>query len=398
MWAQLVVQGRVLCGNYTTVQWVDIQVKTQPIEKLRCFSTGRNYVAEVNEYVRSCDVCQRVKTGHHFWSGLLQPLPIPDKVWEHISLDFIDGLPLSLGKDCIMVVVDRLTKVGHFIALSHPYSATTVAQLFLDNIYKLHGMPQTIVSDRDKLFTSHFWKELFSLMGTKLHMSRSYHPQTDGQTERLNRCLEQYLRAMASQRPKMWAKWLALAEWWYNSTYNSAIKRSPYEALYGTPPRQICLPSAHRSAVSTVEDFQVRREAMDHLLKEAIQSAQAKYKQYADKHRSEANLNVGDWVFLKLQPYKQLSVAIRRYLKLSHKFFGPYKVLERVGKVAYKLELPAGSQVHPIFHISLLKKKVGQKYMVSTELPRLGSEGQFLVQPVSVLQRRTVKRNNAAVV
>lgn len=235
-------------------------------------------------------------------------------------------------------------------------------------------------------------------MGTKLHMSTSYHPQTDGQTERLNRCLEQYLRAMVSQRPKMWAKWLALAEWWYNLTYNSAIKMSPYEALYGTQPRQICLPSSHRSAVGTVEDFQIKREAMDHVLKDAIQAAQNKYKQYADKKRREATLNVGDWVFLKLQPYKQLSVAVRRNLKLSRKFFGPYKVLEKIGNVAYKLALPEGSHIHPVFHISLLKKKVGNKYTVTTELPRLGNEGQFVVHPVKILQRRTVKRNNAAVV
>lgn len=126
--------------------------------KIAMFFYWSKLRAEVKEYVRSCDVCQRVKTGHQFPGGLLQPLPILDKVWEHISLDFIDRLPFSLGKDCIMVVVDRLTKVGHFTALSYPYSATAVPQLFLDNIYKLHGMPQTIFSDRDKLFTSHFWK------------------------------------------------------------------------------------------------------------------------------------------------------------------------------------------------------------------------------------------------
>lgn len=241
-------------------------------------------------------------------------------------------------------------------------------------------------------------KNFFGLTGTKLHLSTSYHPQSDGQTERLNRCLEQYLRCMASQRPKQWAKWLPLAEWWYNSSYNSSIKMTPYQALYGIQPRHICFPASHRSSLDTVEDFQVKREAMDHFLKEAIQAAQHKYKQYADKKRREANLVVGDWVFLKLQPYKQISVAVRKYLKLSHRFFGPYKVLERIGSVAYKLELPAGSQVHPVFHISLLKKKVGTKYTTTTVLPRLGSEGQFVVYPVKVLQIRSIKRNNVAVV
>lgn len=313
-------------------------------------------------------------------------------------MDFVEGLPKSEGKDCIMVVVDRFTKVGHFIALSHPFSATAVAQAFLDNIYKLHGFPNSIVSDRDKLFTSQFWKELFKSVGTRLNLSTSYHPQSDGKTERLNRCLEHYLRAMTSHRPHRWVKWLALAEWWYNSTYQSAIKKSPFDALYGVQPRQICVPATNRSNVGVVEDFQVQREAMNLFLKDAITKAQHKYKQYGDKKRQEASPKVGDWVFLKLQPYRQLSVSVRKYLKLSQKFFGPYKVLQKIGEVAYKLELPVGSKVHPVFHISLLKKKDGSKYSVTSALPNLGSEGQFLVHPAQVLERRTVKRYNAAVV
>lgn len=313
-------------------------------------------------------------------------------------MDFVEGLPKSSGKDCILVVIDRLTKSGHFIALSHPFSTTTIAQVFLDNIYKLHGMPLTIVTDRDKLFTSQFWKDLFRLVGTKLQLSTSYHPQTDGQTERLNRCLEQYLRAMTSQRPTNWANWLPLAEWWYNSTYNSAVKMSPFEALYGVKPRPICLSSTHLSPLDAIEKFQVNREAMDHVLRDAIQVAQNKYTQYANKKRQEAILQIGDWVFLRLQPYRQLSVAIRRHLKLSHKYFGPYKVLAKIGQVAYKLDLPQGSQVHPVFHISLLKKKLGSKSTAATELPKLGKDGQFLVYPVKILQRRIMKRNNVAVV
>lgn len=259
-------------------------------------------------------------------------------------------------------------------------------------------MPKSLVSDRDKLFTSNFWKELFGFVGTKLHMSTSYHPQSDGQTERLNCCLEQYLRAMASQRPKAWAKWLPLAEWWYNSTYNSAIKMSPFEAIYGMKPRLIFQPEGNKTAVATVEDFQVQREAMNHILQDAIQTAQTKYKHYADKKRREVVFQVGDLVFLKLQPYKQIYVAVRRYLKLAHKYFGPFKVLEKIGSVAYKLDLPQDYHVHPVFHVSFLKKKVGSKYSVSTNLPRLGSEGQFIVYPVKILQRRSVKKGNATAV
>lgn len=163
-------------------------------------------------------------------------------------------------------------------------------------------------------------------------------------------------------------------------------------------PRQTCVPASHRSAVDTVEDFQINREAMNHLLKEAISTAQGKYEYYANKKRTETSFKIGDWVFLKLQPYKQLSVAVRKHMKLAHKFFGLYQILEKVGKVAYKLALPANSQVHPVFHISLLKKKVVSKYTITTALPRMGEEGQFLVYPAKLLQRRMIKCGNTVVI
>lgn len=137
---------------------------------------------------------------------------------------------------------------------------------------------------------------------------------------------------------------------------------------------------------------------MNQFLKEAITAAQHRYKVFADKKRTEADYQVGDWVYLKLQPYRQLSVAIRRYLKLSHKYYGPYQILENVGKVAYKLTLPTSTQVHPVFHISLLKKKIGSKYTASSALPKISTEGQFLVCPVKILERRIVKKGNAATV
>jgi hypothetical protein len=148
-------------------------------------------------------------------------------------MDFIYGLPSSHGKTSIFVVVDHLTKYAHFCPVSHPYTASTIAQFFVDNIVKLHGVPQSIVSDRDKIFTSNFWKELFRL---QLKMSTSYHPQTDGQTKVVNRCLENYLRCFAGDKPKEWTRWLPWAEWWYNTTYHSATKMIPFEAVYGRPP------------------------------------------------------------------------------------------------------------------------------------------------------------------
>ena len=141
----------------------------------------------MKQMVRECVVCQRNKPNLAAYPGLLQPLPLPNSIWSHISMDFIESLPKSQGKTVILVVVDRLSKYAHFLPLSHPFTAIDVAQQFLDNIYKLHGLPTTIVSDRDKVFLSTFWKELFKLLQVKLHMSTSYHPQTDGQTEVVNR-------------------------------------------------------------------------------------------------------------------------------------------------------------------------------------------------------------------
>ena len=156
---------------------------------------------DVKKFVQTCDTCQRNKAEHIQYPGLLQPLPIPSQAWIHISMDFIEKLPLSQNFDTILVVVDRLTKYSHFLLLVHPFLARQVAQVFIDQVYKLHGLPETIVTDRDKIFTSHFWRKLFRLVGVKLCYSSAYHPETDGQTERVNQCVEAYLRCMTGEFP-----------------------------------------------------------------------------------------------------------------------------------------------------------------------------------------------------
>ncbi|KAL5803158.1 hypothetical protein ACOSQ4_031463 [Xanthoceras sorbifolium] len=156
----------------------------------------------IKDYIRQCDTCQRHKAEQVTPAGLLQPLSIPNQIWKDISMDFVEGLPASNGKTTIFVVVDRLSKYTHFIPLSHPYSAVSVAKLFFDNVFKLHGLPRSIVCDRDPTFVSTFWKELFRLNGMSFNFSSSYHPQTDGQTEVVNRTLEMYLRCFTSSRPK----------------------------------------------------------------------------------------------------------------------------------------------------------------------------------------------------
>ena len=162
---------------------------------------------DVKKYVKECDTCQRLKYETCIATGLLQPLPIPDKPWLDVSMDFVEGLPKSQSKDVVFVVVDRLNKFVHFVCLSHPYIVAKVANLYLHYVFKLHGMLALIVSDKDPMFTSYFWQRLMRL----LPMSSNYHPQSDGQTEVVNKNLEHYLRALTADRPYSWVEWLPLA-------------------------------------------------------------------------------------------------------------------------------------------------------------------------------------------
>ena len=162
-----------------------------------------------------------------------QTLAYPYKVLDNISMDFIEVIPKLGGNTIILVVVDRISKYSHFCALNHPYTASSVAQIFMDRIFHLHGIPSSIVSYRDAIFTCHFWIEIFHHIGTKLSMNSGHHPQTDGQIEVINKYLETYLCFFTSKQQHKWEKWLPLAESWYNTSYYTASKMNPYEAVYG---------------------------------------------------------------------------------------------------------------------------------------------------------------------
>lgn len=179
---------------------------------------------QVTRYVWECQVCQQFKSWNQSPTGLLQHLPIPSQVWEHISMDFIEGLPKSDRVDTILVVIDRLTKYGHFIALKHPFTTLQVEAKFVNEVVRLHGFPTTIISNRDKIFMSVFWREMFRLQQTRLLRSTAYHPQTDGESEVVNKMVETRLL-------QQWLCWLHWEEFSYNTSPYLSMKMSPFQVV-----------------------------------------------------------------------------------------------------------------------------------------------------------------------
>jgi hypothetical protein len=254
--------------------------------------------------MEECLVCQQNKVETIKTLRLLQPLSIPSQLWEEVSMDFVTGLPKSEGKSVIMVIVDRLTKYAHFFALSHPFKVSTVATAFMKTVQKLHGSPKIIVSDRDPIFTGHFWIELFSCLGTQLVHSSSYHLQYDGKIEIVNICLEDYLCCFVSNKQTQWFKWLPLVEWWYDTSFHTATKMKPFMELYGYHPPSITSSLKEKSKVQAVEDHIENQQQVLQILKENLTMAHNRIKQQADQHHSERSFEVGNWVFLRLQTYK----------------------------------------------------------------------------------------------
>ncbi|GJY36862.1 retrotransposon-related protein [Tanacetum coccineum] len=321
---QAVIQGlkdkTLVNSNFTMGGHSGVQATTK---RLTTYFYLKGLRKMVKEWVMTCDVCQRNKSDLSAYPGLLQPLPIPDKIWQDLSMDFIESLSMSQGKSALLVVF------------------------------------------------------LFKLLQVKLKMSTAYHPQTDGQTEIVNKCLETY---------RDWVKWIPLDEYWYNTNSHGALNTRPYEVVYGQVPPLHIPYVAKDSPVEAVDKTLQAREQVVQLLKLNLKKIQDMMKSKADKRRPDRSFKVNDWVYLKLQPYRQFTVRRGRQNKLSSKFFGPFQVIGKIRKVAQKLKLPENVKVHPVFHVSQLKSCYSDSVSIGS-FPLCDSEGLLAATPLKLLDK-----------
>ncbi|WVZ80679.1 hypothetical protein U9M48_028136 [Paspalum notatum var. saurae] len=312
---------------------------------------------EIAKYVSECDVYQRVKADHLKPAGMLQPQAVPAWKWEDVHMDFIVGLPRTQkGYDSIRVIIDRFTKSAHFIPVKTIYHAKTYAELYIARIVSLHGVPLTITSDRGSLFVSRFWEQLQLALGTKLIHSLAYHPQTSGQVERVNQVLKDMLRACTLTHSTKWDECLPLAEFAYNKSYQNSLEMAPFKALYGKRCRTPLNWSEPRERVTFGLDLVTQAETQVKMIHSNLKRAHSRQKSYSDKSRRPLVFEEGDHVYLRVSPMKGVhQFGIKG--KLAPRYVGPFKITERCGAVAYRLELPPHlAAVHDVFHVSQLKK------------------------------------------
>ncbi|GJY36996.1 putative reverse transcriptase domain-containing protein [Tanacetum coccineum] len=323
-----------------------------------------NMKAIIAEYVGKCLTCSRVKAECQKPSGLLVQPEIPMWKWERITMDFVTKLPrTSDGHDTIWVIVDRLTKSAHFIPTRETDSMETLTRLYIKEIVSRHGVPISIISDRDSHFTSRFWKSLQNALGTQLDMSTAYHPETDGQSERTIQTLEDMLRAYVIDFGKGWGKHLPLVEFSYNNSYHASIKAAPFEALYGRKCRSpVCWAEVGDVQLTGPEIIHETTEKIVQI-RQRLQAARDRQRSYANVRRKPLEFQVGDRVMLKVSPRKGI-IRFGKRGKLNPWYIRPFKILKRIGLVAYKLELPEElSNVHNT-HVSNLKKCLSDESLV----------------------------------
>lgn len=328
----------------------------------------RGVAADVAHYVASCPMCQRNKTSTSKPGGLLQPLPIPRRPWGSVSLDFIGPLPkTATGNNAILVFVDRLTKMTRLCATTIKCTAQDVADHFMRHVFANgHGLPDDFVSDRDTRFTSKFWTELMQELETRLRMSSSFHPQTDGQTERMNRLVEETLRHYVNPTQSDWDEHLPMVEFAINDSKNASIGTTPFKLNYTWDVKLPPGPQMRRGNARSERAVEYARAMRERLqrAKELLRAAQDRQKTYADRKRGDVTYEVGDWVMLDTRNLKLKgpeTATKKARTKLLPRFIGPYQIKDLHGPVAVELDLPKEfGKTHPTFHVSLVKRFVSR--------------------------------------
>lgn len=353
-----------------------------------------NMKRDIVTYVSKCLTFQLVKAEHVRKGGLLQPLKIAEWKWEHITMDFVTGLPRTAkGNDTIWVIVDRLTKSAHFLPIKATDSIDVLSKIYLREVVRLHGVPISIVSDRDARFTSGFWVSLQAAMETKLDLSTAFHPQTDGQTERVNQIMEDMLRSCILDFGGSWEDHVYLVEFAYNNSYHSSIGMAPFEALYGRPCRTpICWAEVGKEVLPGPDIVKHSAEIIT-MVKERLKTSQSRQKSYADQHRRNVEFKTGDHVLLKVSPMKGVVRFGKKKAKLSPRFIGPFQILERVGNLAYRLDLPTNlSKVHNVFHVSMLREyKADKSHVIDHSTLELAEDVTYEEAPVRIMGREIRK-------
>ena len=309
---------------------------------------------EVKSHVKLCGLCQRIKPRTARPYGSLMPLPVPVRPWESISMDFVTGLPNCDGYDAILTVVCTFSKMAHFIPCTKTVNAKQLAKMILNEVYRYHGLPRIIISDRDTRITSEFFRKLMADLRTTLCLSTAYHPQSDGNTERTHRTIEQILRSYVHTDHHEWLTSLPLAEFAYNNNVHSSTGYSPFMANYGFDPRTPAslLDPATETPKST-DDILERLMTIHSLIADQLKIAKSLQKHYADQKTRPKEFDVGDYVLLSTQ---NLKLHDQPSKKFRSRFIGPYQITKKISSQAYELKLPLTVKVHPVFHVSLLRE------------------------------------------
>ncbi|GJZ16748.1 putative nucleotidyltransferase, ribonuclease H [Tanacetum coccineum] len=332
-----------------------------------------NMKADIATYVSKCLTCAKVKAEHQRPSGLLVQPDIPEWKWEKITMDFITKLPkTAAGFDSIWVIVDRLTKSAHFLPMRETDSTEKLTRLYMKEIVARHGIPVSIISDRDSHFTSRVWQSLHKALGTQLDLSTAYHPQTDGQ------------------------------KFSYNNSYHTSIKAAPFEALYGRKCRSpVCWAEVGEAQLTGPEIIHETTEKI-FKIRDRMQAARDRQKSYADKRRRPLEFEVGDKVMLKVAPWKGVIRLESVNFELLARYIGPFRIIERIGPVAYHLELPQElNRVHNVFHICNLTRCLSDDTLViPLEEIQLDDKLNFVEEPVETMDRevKQLKRSRIPII